>query len=149
VAPAPWYLASDGTVAARAVDLSAQEDARQFAWTGPGKISIEGPAVSLAAEAAAGGDLLLDWRIDRTGPGPVLLTLGGARIDIGALVKALPAGSVAETRIALKCFAVAGADMAAVGAPIRIDADAGFTATLRSARVVDGRGDAPCPPRAR
>lgn len=149
VAPAPWYLASDGTVAARVVDLSAQEDARQFAWSGPGKISIEGPAVSLSAEAKAGADLLLDWRIDRVGTAPVLLSLGGARLDISALVKGLPAGSIAETRIPLACFAAVGADLSAVGGPIRLDADAGFTATLRNARVDQGRGAAPCPPRAR
>ena len=149
IAPAPWYLASDGTVTARAVDLSAQEDARQFSWTGPGKISIEGPPVSLAAEATAGADLLLDWRIDQSGKAPVLLTLGGARLDISALVRALPAGSAAETRIPLACFASAGADLAAVGAPIRLDAEAGFAATLRNARVVEGRGAAPCPPRTR
>jgi len=49
--PAPWFLAVDGLVAARAVDLSAQEDARQFTWNGTGKFSIEGPAVSLAGPA--------------------------------------------------------------------------------------------------
>jgi beta-glucosidase len=149
VAPAPWYLATDGTVAARAVDLSAQEDARQFTWNGPGKFSIEGPAVSLAPEAKAGADLLLDWRIDRAGTTPVQLTLGGAKLDISSLVRAIPAGSIAETRIPLTCFAAAGADLAAVGAPIRLDADTGFAATLRNARVVEGRGATACPPRAR
>jgi beta-glucosidase len=147
LAPAPWYLAKDGTVSARAVDLSAQEDARQFSWSGPGKISIEGPAVSLKAEAAAGADLLLDWRIDRTGAGPVALTLGGAKLDIAALVKGLPAGQVSETRIPLRCFA--GADLGAVGAPIRLDADDGLAVTLRTARVAEGRGTVACPPRAR
>jgi beta-glucosidase len=149
IAPAPWYLATDGMVAARAVDLSAQEDARQFAWNGPGKISIEGPPVSLAAEAKAGAALVLDWRIDRAGAGPVGLTLGGARLDIAKLVAAAPAGMATETRIPLRCFADAGADLAAVGAPLRLDAGGGFTATLRTARVAEGGASAACPPRAR
>lgn len=149
VAPAPWYLATDGMVAARAVDVAAQEDARQFAWNGPGKISIEGPPVSLAAEAKAGAALVLDWRIDRAGPGPVALTLGGAKLDIAPLVAAAPPGIATQTRIPLSCFAAAGADLSAVGAPLRFDAGAGFTASLQSARIADGGGAVACPARAK
>ncbi|MBK9431993.1 MAG: glycoside hydrolase family 3 C-terminal domain-containing protein, partial [Sphingomonadales bacterium] len=30
--PAPWHLGIDGSISTKAVDLSAQEDARQFTW---------------------------------------------------------------------------------------------------------------------
>jgi beta-glucosidase len=150
VAPAPWYLAADGTVTSRAVDLSAQEDARQFRWVGPGKISIEGPAIDLAAQAKAGAALVLDWRIDGRGRGPVGLTLGGAKLDIAPMLASAPTGAVTETRIPLSCFAAAGADLAAVGAPIRLDADKGFAASLRTARVADGTSvPVACPPTTR
>lgn len=149
IAPAPWYLATDGMVATRAVDLSAQEDARQFAWNGPGKISIEGPPVNLVEEGKAGAALVLDWRIDRAGTGPVALTLGGAKLDIAPLVAASPVGVPTELRIPLSCFAAAGADLAAVGGPLRIDAVAGFTTSLRSARIAEGGNTTACPARAR
>jgi beta-glucosidase len=136
-------------VAARAVDLSAQEDARQFAWNGPGKISIEGPPVSLVADAKDGAALVLDWRIDRAGPGPVALTLGGAKLDIAPLVAASPIGVPTELRIPLNCFAAAGADLAAIGGPLRIDAGAGFTTSLRSARIGERGDTTACPARAR
>jgi beta-glucosidase len=149
VAPAPWYLATDGVVATRAVDIAAQEDARQFAWSGPGKIMIQGTAVSLEAEARQDAALLLDWRIDSNGPGPVTLTLGDTRLDISPLVAAAPRAAPTETRIPLRCFVAAGADLSAVGAPLRLDAEAGFTASLRSARIADGGGALACPPKAR
>ena len=145
VVPAPWYLASDGVVGVRAVDLSAQEDARQFTWTGPGKFSVEGPPVDLAKRAEAGAVLLLDWRIDARTGAPVRLALGGGTLDIAGSVGAAPLGKAGELRIPLRCFAAAGGNLASVGGPLRIDATAGFTATIRSARIADGKGDEACP----
>ncbi|MGL6042652.1 MAG: glycoside hydrolase family 3 C-terminal domain-containing protein, partial [Sandaracinobacteroides sp.] len=149
VAPAPWFLASDGVVSARAVDLSAQEDARQFSWTGRGKFSLEGTPVDLTSEARAGASLLLDWRVDSRNAAPVRLSLGGAALDITGLVAAAPLGAVTETRIPLRCFAAAGAKLSAVGAPLQIDANTGFTATIRNARIAEGAGQTACPAKAR
>lgn len=143
--PAPWYLASDGVVAIRAVDLSAQEDARQFRWTGPGRISVEGPPIDLTSRMQT-ASLVLDWRLDQHGSGPVKLALGGGTLDLAETLRAIPAGTVVETRIPLRCFQAAGADLASVGAPLRIVAEAGFAVTLRSVRIADGGGDARCPP---
>ncbi len=145
IVPAPWYLANDGIVGVRAVDLSAQEDARQFSWSGPGKISIEGPAIDLSAQAKDGAVLALDWRIDGRGDAPVRLTLGGAALDITSLIGAAAAGKVIETRIPLHCFGDAGANLAAVGGPLRIDAMAGFGITLRSVRIDRGTPIDTCP----
>jgi len=145
VVPAPWYLASDGVVGVRAVDLSAQEDARQFTWTGPGKFSVEGPPVDLAKRAEGGAALVLDWRIDARTGAPVRLALGGGTLDIAGSVGAAPLGKPGELRIPLRCFAAAGGNLASVGGPLRIDATAGFTATIRSARIADGKGDEACP----
>lgn len=146
VAPAPWYLAADGVVATRAVDLSAQEDARQFTWSGPGKFSVEGAPVSLARQAEAGADLMLEWRIDRRNAAPVRLALGGGTLDLAGVIAAAPVGVMIETRIPLRCFAAAGANLTAVGGPLRIDADAGLAVTIRTARIVASRDKQDCPP---
>lgn len=143
--PAPWYLAADGVVAARAVDLGAQEDARQFTWTGTGKISIEGPPVDLSAQGASGSVLLLDWRIDRAGGAPVKLALGGGTLDVSKLIAAAAPGKAIETRIPLRCFTAVGGKLDAVGGPLRIDAAAGFTVTIRTVRIAPGQEGEGCP----
>ncbi len=147
--PAPWYLAADGMVAARAVDLSAQEDARQFAWNGTGKVGIEGPVISLADLGKKGASLVIDWRIDQRNAAPVRLSFGGSTLDIAGLVAAAPLGTAIETRIPLHCFADAGADLAAVGEPLRLNASAGFTTTIRTVQVAEGNTEQACPTKAR
>jgi beta-glucosidase len=149
VLPAPWYLATDGMVTARAVDISAQEDARQFSWKGAGRVSVEGVPVDLSASLAAGADLLIDWRIDALPDPAARLALGGGALEVAALIGAVPAGTLLETRIPLRCFAEAGAKLSAVGNPLLIQAGAGFVATLRNVRVAEGTGVSACPKAAR
>ncbi|MEY4720495.1 MAG: hypothetical protein RIQ46_220 [Pseudomonadota bacterium] len=144
VVPAPWYLAVDGVVSARAVDISAQEDARQFSWSGSGKFSVEGPPISLAD-----GALVLDWRLDRRGSAPVHLTLGGGKLDLSGLLDAARPGEVAQTRIPLRCFAAAGANLASVGAPLRIDGGPGLSLTIRSVQTDSHHDNGDCPPAVR
>jgi beta-glucosidase len=145
VVPAPWYLAADGVVATRAIDLSAQEDARQFTWTGPGKFSIEGTPVNLSKQAQEGAALVLDWRIDRRAVEPVRLTLAGGTLDLSGLIAGVPLGVVTETRIPLRCFSAAGADLAAIGGPLRIDASAGLVLTIRTVNIAEAKGEQACP----
>ena len=145
--PAPWHLAADGAISDRAVDLGAQEDARQFSWGRPGTLSIEGPPVNLTRELDEGFVLLLDWRIDRAVAGPVLIALGGTTLDIGAMVRAAPLGEALQTRVPLNCFAGTGAQLNAVGAPLRITAPTGFVMTLRNARVEGTGAMLTCPPK--
>lgn len=144
--PAPWHLGMDGAITVRSVDLSAQEDARQFTWNADGVLSIEGSPVNLMRQLDGGFVLLLDWRIDRTVVGPVTVSFGDATLDIGDLVRAAPVGTTTQMRIPLRCFHDAGANMAAVGAPLRLTAPAGFTATLRNAKVESSGISIPCPP---
>jgi len=143
--PAPWHLAADGGITVRSVDLSAQEDARQFIWTADGVLSIEGSPVNLMRQLDEGFVLLLDWRIDHAVAGPVKVSFAGASFDIGDAVRAAPAGSAIQTRIPLRCFHDAGANLTAVGAPLRITAPAGLAATLRNARVEAVGITVPCP----
>lgn len=142
---APWYLSADGVVATRTIDLSAQEDARQFSWSGSGKFSIEGPPVDLARQGEAGAALVLDWRIDSRSSSPVRLGFGGGTLDISQLVGAASPGRIIETRLPLRCFIAAGANLAAVGGPLRIEAAAGLVVTIRTVRIEDGKGSDTCP----
>jgi beta-glucosidase len=141
----PWRLGLDSAVVARSVDLSAQEDARQFSWTGPGAFAIDGPPVNLLRQLGESFVLLLEWRIDKPVPGPIMVSLGGGAIDLGPVVRAAEPGALIQTRIPLQCFRDAGADLAAVGSPLRVTAPAGFVMTLRTARAEAVGMTLPCP----
>ena len=131
---APWHLSSDGSIAVRSVDLTAQEDARQFSWSGPGALTIEGNPVNLGGTLGQ-GSLALDWRIDSRGAGPVQISLGGVALDLTPTVRRTRSGVQTQTRIPLRCFRRAGANLGAVGQPLRLSATAGFTMTLQTARI--------------
>jgi beta-glucosidase len=143
--PDPWRLGLDSAVVARSVDLSAQEDARQFTWTGPGAFAIDGPPVNLTRQLDESFVLLLDWRIDHAVPGPILVSFGGGSIDIGDSIRAAEPGKIIQTRIPLHCFRDAGANLAAVGSPLKVTAPAGFAMTLRTARAEAIGMTMPCP----
>ncbi len=142
----PWRLGIDSSVSARAVDVSAQEDARQFVWTGPGAIAIDGPPVDMTRQLNGAFALRIDWRIDAAKGAPVTLSLGGARLDISAKITALPVGKPSSLIVPLRCFADAGATFGAVGTPLRLSANAGLSVSIRSI-LTEGVGETPtCPP---
>lgn len=143
--PAPWNLQMDGSISARAVDVSAQEDARQFTWNADGAFVVNGPAVDLSKQLKEDWSLLIDWRIDQPATGPVMLSFGGAALNIQTTMRALPAGVPAQTRIPLRCFAAAGAKLDAVGSPIRMQAAKGFVATIRNVHIETTKKGASCP----
>lgn len=144
-APAPWHFSNDGSITSRAVDVTAQEDGRQFSWNGPGSFAIQGNPVNLANRAGQGAALQIEWRIDRLGAAPVHLSLGEATLDLSKPVRAAQKGRLVETRIALRCFKDAGAKLAAVGQPFRVTAGGGFVVTVRSVRIVDAAAPGACP----
>ena len=147
--PAPWNLQMDGSISARAIDLSAQEDARQFTWNADGAFVVNGPAVNLTKQLNEDWAMLIDWRIDRTATGPVLLSFGGGTIDLQQTIRILPAGTAVQTRIPLRCFADAGAKFEAVGSPIRMQAAKGLVATIRNVHIEATKEKASCPSKAR
>ncbi len=142
----PWRLGIDSSVSARAVDVSAQEDARQFVWTGPGAIAIDGPPVDMTRQLNGAFALRIDWRVDAAKGAPITLSLGGARLDISAKVAALPVGQPSSLIVPLRCFADAGATFDAVGTPLRLSANAGLSVSIRSI-LTEGVSETPaCPP---
>ena len=147
--PAPWRIEIDGSISERAVDLAAQEDARQFTWNADGAFSVIGPVVDLTKQLEEGWALLIDWRIDQTVTGPVLLSLGGGSLNIQQIMREIPTGSAVQTSIPLRCFADAGAKFDAVGSAIRIQAPRGLVATIRSVHIEAIKEKASCPGKAR
>ena len=146
--PSPWRLGLDSAVTARAVDLTAQEDARQFRWSAAGAFAIDGPPVSLSRQLGGGFSLVIDWRIDAAPAGPVTLALAGAGLDITAMVAA-GVGRITTLVIPLKCFAAAGGDLGHVGTPLRLTAPRGSAMTLQTARLGQPVPAPACPPAAR
>jgi beta-glucosidase len=143
--PAPWRLVQDGSITSRAIDIEAQEDARQFVWSNTASLSIEGAAVNLLSQLEAGSNLLVDWRIDTLAEGPLRLSLGGGEYDMRPDLVRMGMGKAIQTRIPLRCFAEKGAILGAVGSAIRIQAGSGSKMSIRNVRIELGGSDAPCP----
>ncbi|WP_394443014.1 glycoside hydrolase family 3 N-terminal domain-containing protein (plasmid) [Sphingobium naphthae] len=145
----PWRLGIDSSVSARAIDVAAQEDARQFVWTAPGAIAIDGPPVDMRRQLNGAFALRIDWRVDAAKSTPVVLSFGGARLDISGKIAELPVGAPSTLRVPLRCFADAGADVTAVGTPLRLSAGAGLSVSIRNI-LTEGVGETPsCPPPAK
>lgn len=143
----PWRLGLDSVVTMRAIDVSAQEDGRQFTWAGKGAFALDGPPIDVQRQVNGGFVLRLDWRLDARGSGPVTASFGGVALDVSALLPA--AGQTGMMRIPLTCFAAHGAKMAAIGQPLRLGADNGFVVSIRNA-LIEGVGEAiACPPLAK
>lgn len=146
--PAPWHLGIDGAISTRAVDLSAQEDAREFRWNADSSFAVNGPQVDVSKALAAGSDFVIEWRIDKAASGPIALSFGEATLDVSEMVRAAAPKAVTRTAIPLRCFAAAGTKMNAVGSPLRLKAPKGFTATIRFAGIASGNSKAKCPAKA-
>jgi beta-glucosidase len=138
-----------GMIAARSVDVRAQEDGKSFAWTGPATLELTGPYADLSRQLSNSFALRVDWRIDATGSAPVSLALGGKAFDISALVKAAPKGQVSTIKVPLRCFADAGANLRQVDYAVSIASDKGFAATLLNTNVEAVGENLPCPPAAK
>jgi beta-glucosidase len=147
--PAPWRLALDGSISSRTVDISAQEDAQKFTWLANGTLSVEGAPVNLTRQADEGFVLLIDWRIDHQPTGPVLVSFGGASIDMAEAIRALPIGASVQTRVPLRCFNDLGANLKSVGSPIRIQAAKGLVVTLRNVHIEMAKQSVTCPGKVR
>jgi beta-glucosidase len=100
-----------------------------------GALTIDGPPVNLIRQRDEGFVLRLDWRVDSAPDGAVLVGLGGRAFDMGPELRAVAPGKPLVTRIPLRCFHAAGADLAAVASPLRIEAGKGLALSLGAAGV--------------
>ncbi|MBL8650071.1 MAG: exo 1,3/1,4-beta-D-glucan glucohydrolase [Sphingopyxis sp.] len=138
-----------GLIAARSVDVKAQEDGKSFVWTGPAAFHLSGPYADLTRQLNNSFALRVEWRVDALGAGPVTLAMGGQNFDISDWVKAAPKGEVGSFRIPLRCFADAGANLTKLDYALSVSADKGFAATLLHTNVQAVGENLPCPPKAK
>ncbi len=138
-----------GMIAARSVDVRAQEDGKSFTWTGPATLELTGPYADLSRQLNNSFALRVDWRVDAAGGAPVSLALGGKAFDISEVVKAAARGQVSTIKVPLRCFADAGANLRQVDNAVTVKADKGFAATLLNTNVEAVGENLPCPPAAK
>ena len=138
-----------GMIAARSVDVRAQEDGKSFTWTGPATLELTGPYADLSRQLNNSFALRVDWRIDAAGGAPVSLALGGKAFDISSAVKAAAEGQVSTIKVPLRCFADAGANLKQVDNAVTVRAGKGFAATLLHTNVEAVGENLACPPAAK
>ncbi|KQZ71454.1 1,4-beta-D-glucan glucohydrolase [Sphingopyxis sp. Root214] len=142
----PPVSSPGGLIAARSVDVRAQEDGKSFVWTGPAALHLSGPYADLSRQLNNSFALRVDWRVDAIGSAPVTLALGGKAFDISAAVKAASKGQVSTIKVPLRCFADAGANLRQVDYAVSIQSNKGFAATLLNTNVEAVGENLPCPP---
>ncbi|KTE05352.1 glycoside hydrolase family 3 protein [Sphingopyxis sp. H115] len=135
-----------GMIAARSVDVRAQEDGKSFTWSGPATLELTGPYADLSRQLNNSFALRVDWRIDAAGGAPVSLALGGKAFDVSEIVKAAAQGQVSTIKVPLRCFADAGGNLRQVDNAVTVKADKGFAATLLNTNVEAVGENLPCPP---
>lgn len=145
----PPVTSPGGLIAARSVDVKAQEDGKSFTWTGPAAFHLSGPYADLSRQLNNSFALRVEWRVDALGTGPVTVALGGQAFDVSDWVKAAPKGQVSSFRIPLRCFADAGANLQKLDYALSVTADQGFAATLLHTNVQAVGENLPCPPKAK
>lgn len=130
--------ADNGAVAVRPVDRDAQEDAREIAWSGRsrGTVQIVGPR---AVDLSKAGPLSLtfDLRVDEAPAGPVMLEFrsagGAARLDIAARLAPLAGKGWQTLAIPLACLP--GASLDRVTAPLVLSSSGRARLTLAAAAL--------------
>ncbi len=138
-----------GAVAIRSVDAGGvQEGGRQITWsgTGPGEVALEGPPIDLTRQANGDVSLLIDYRVDTPPTAPVVLSLGGGRLDMSAQLAGSAVGDWREVKIKLACFRQAGADLSEVGRPFSVATSGRLVLSLRSVALATDPAGAVCLP---
>ncbi len=140
-------FATTGAVTMTPVDAdSIQEAGRRFAFTGPGRATLELAApVDMRFYANTDLALLVDYRVDAAPVGAVRLRLGGGAVDLAPTLRAAPAGAWRSVKVKLKCFAAAGADVQAVREAFALDAAAPATVSVKTIELVSENEGAICP----
>lgn len=142
---APWKLATQGAVKMTNVDGGGtQEGARLFAFTGSGKVSIEGPRVDLGRQSNAMLSLRIDYRVDARGASAPKLAMGSTALD-GKDIFTAAVGEWASVKVSLSCFAAKGADMTRIAEPFVLQGSTGDTMTISTVKLDADPTGAICP----
>jgi beta-glucosidase len=132
----------------RPVDLTAQDDARQFEWSGSGQgaVTISGPSADLARQFNNAFALAIDWRVDAPPAKRVVISFGDQGLDVSQIIRAVPATSISTTTIPLRCFP--RADFSKIGSPLSLATDGVLRVTIAQVRLEPISSADTCPPSA-
>lgn len=140
--PPGWRLATEGEVGLRNVDRRAQEDSRLATWRGAGTLAIRPDRpIDISREATGELSLVFEYRIDAAPTAPVNLRLGSATLPVTADLRSAPLGQWRTLVMPLRCFARAGAAMAAVTPPFAIETNGPMTLALSDVRIASAAVD--------
>jgi len=150
--PATENSASVGALSMSPVDASGvQEGGRQFKWTGPGRVAIQGPAIDLSMQTNGEASLRIDYRVDAAPTGKV--TLGqacgdncGVAMDFGARLRQAPTGKWQSVKIRLACLRTAGVDVSKITQPFVLGSDSAMTLSISSVQLTSDPEGAVCKP---
>ncbi len=120
---------SDGGIDLRAIDYSAQEDARLIEWRGAGTAALElrvRDSQDIERDAQEDKQLVMTLQLRTAPTAPVWLSIGcgegcESRVRIDADLSALPAQQWLRVGVPLKCLQTQGADMRRIDRPLRIE----------------------------
>ncbi len=136
-ADATSVAAGSAVVKASMVDGHAQEDSRQFVWSGGAAAAARiarNDAIDWTRESNGELALALELRVDRAPTTAVTLTMRcgadcSADIDVAEAMRRDDVGAFAVLAVPLNCFAQRGADMSQVDA-VELTTDGEFAVTM-------------------
>lgn len=132
-----------GAISVRGVDYRAQEDSRQFTWSGNGmgmaRLSAQRPVDLSDFE---GQSLRVVWRFDDMPDGPMTLGMGcgegcDGSFDLAALTGDTAVGEWTETAIPLTCFAQADVDLETVDRIFSLETASQAAITVHDVAIVE------------
>ncbi len=134
-----------GGIRSQGIDYKAQEDSRQFTWSGSSAahMSVKSlrPIDLTVFGDTADTSLALTWRVDAAPAGPVNVSMGcgdgcGGVLNVSNLTSSLMDQGWTTTEIPLSCFVDSGLDPKKVNTALKIASPGQNAITLHAARLV-------------
>ncbi|MDB5687249.1 MAG: glucan 1,4-beta-glucosidase, partial [Rhizorhabdus sp.] len=138
--PDGWSFRTAPLLTVKPIDRLKQEDSRRFSWTGPAEVRIEaGRALDYARETNGEISLVVDYRVDSVGKGPVTIGMGTGghqqAMTVTRTIAASRPGTWSTLAIPLGCFRRDGLDMSKVTTPFILSGGAGLSLSISDIRI--------------
>jgi beta-glucosidase len=139
----------ESTLLIQAVDRAAQEDARQFNWTGAGAIRFEGESIDFNRQANGDMAIGIQYRLDKAPSGSVKFILedyqgGKGELDVTSILADSEIGEWSQVDIKLSCWGAVGADLRELKTVFGIETDDAVSISISDLRLVSNEGQAIC-----
>lgn len=129
-------------------DRNVQEDSRRVSFTGKAKAAVYlhiFDTLDLSRETNGDMQLGMSIRVDSAPSKPVYWAVGAGVVDISAHIEKAEIGTWLDLSVPLKCFAAAGADMAAIDTPWLVGTEGSFEFTLNAVQLTPPSSALECP----